>query len=371
MKSIINGKLLIDNKIIENKALLFNERIIGIKDVNDIPKEAELINARGNYVSAGFINAHIHGIMGFDTMDDKGIENISRDIVKTGVTSYLGTTVTSDYETLNRLFKSLPQKDEVKGANFLGIHLEGPYISMDKLGAHKKEYQRKPDIDFIKEHKDLIKMVTFAPEEDVDGSFLKYITENTDIVASIGHTNGSKDEILQAVKRGCKNFTHLFNAMTGIHHRKPGAVSVGLLEDVYVELIPDNIHVDRYLYELILRVKENNKLILISDSMKAAGMKDGKYKLGELDVFVKDNRATLEDGTLAGSILELNKGLSNFIENTSITIENAIDFVSKNPAKMLNLKNVGELKENYDSDICIFNEKINIESVYIKGEKVY
>lgn len=371
MKCILNGKILRDNKIIENKGLLFNDRILGIIDIEKIPKDAEIIDARGNYVSAGFINAHIHGIMGFDTMDEKGIENISKEIIKTGVTSFLGTTVTSDYKTLDNLFDKLPDNKDLKGAKFLGIHLEGPYISMEKLGAHKKEYQKKPDIEFIKKYKDIIKMVTYAPEEDSDGGFLKYLKENTNIVASIGHTNGSKDEILKAVRDGCENFTHLFNAMTGIHHRKPGAVSVGLLEDVYVEIIPDNIHIDRYLYELIVRTKSSDKIIIISDSMKAAGMADGRYKLGELDVIVKDNKATLENGTLAGSILEINTGLKNFIENSSVSIEDAINYVSKNPAKMLKLKDIGELKENYVSDICIFDENINIKSVYAKGIKVY
>lgn len=371
MKAIVNGKILINGEAILGKALIFDEKIHSIVDEKEIDKGIQIIDAKGNYVSPGFINIHIHGIGGFDTMDEDGIQNMSLELVKTGVTSFLASTVTSDYTTLEKLFAKLPEESNICGAKFLGIHLEGPYISKGKLGAHKEAYLKKPDIDFILKHKKNIKMLTYAPEEDSNNEFLKFLVDETNIIPAIGHTDGDKDIILKAVKGGCKIFTHLFNAMTGIHHRKPGAVSVALIENTYIELISDNIHVDPYLYNLVSKMKSRERIILISDSMKAANLIDGSYKLGELDVKVRDGRATLSDGTLAGSIMTLNKGLLNFVNNSNYSIEEAIDFVTSNPAKLLNLDKLGKLQAGYDSDINIFDDNINIKEVYVKGKKVY
>lgn len=309
MKCLINGKIILKNQILENKVLVFDEKIIDIAD--SVPKDCEVIDADGKYISPGLIDIHIHGNMGKDTMDstDESIETISKSIMRHGVTSFLPTTMTMDkehvYDALEVIKKA--QNRKLEGAQVLGAHLEGPFINENYKGAQNEKFIINSKYEFIKEYKDVIKVITYAPEKDIDFDFTREIKRCTDIVLSIGHSNANYDQAKEAINLGVTNITHMFNAMTGLNHRDPGVVGAALTTNVYSELIADTIHINKDLFQFILNNKGKERLILITDSIEAGGLEDGNYSLGGQKVIVKGNEARLENGALAGSVLSLNK----------------------------------------------------------------
>ncbi|MGL6108050.1 N-acetylglucosamine-6-phosphate deacetylase [Romboutsia sp.] len=374
MKAIINGKIVQENSILENKVLLFDEKIVDICDV--APKDCELIDANGKYVSPGLIDIHVHGSNGSDTMDDNddAIPNISKSLCKNGVTSYLPTTMTMDtvdiYKAFDRI--SLAMKSSIGGARVLGAHMEGPFINVKYKGAQNSNFIIKPSYNFVKDYIDSIKIISYAPEMDDDFSFTEEIKEKSDTTLSICHTQCTYELGKKYVEKGVSNITHLFNAMTPLNHREPGIVGLALMTDVYCELIADKIHVNKELFQFVLKTKGKDKVILITDCMRAGCMKDGEYDLGGQKVIVKDNAARLESGSLAGSVLTLNKAVYNFFENTDLGINEAIQLASLNPAKSISVDNrKGSLEIGKDADIAIFDEDMNCHLTIVEGQIVY
>ena len=196
--------------------------------------------------------------------------------------------------------------------------------------------------------------------------------EKTDITLSIGHTNATYDQAKEAFSLGCSHVTHLFNAMTPLNHRKPGVVGAALTSDVFTELIADTIHVNKQLFQFVLDNKGKEKMVLITDSMRAGCMKDGQYDLGGQSVFVKDGAARLESGHLAGSVLTLNKAIYNFLKNTNATVAEVIHMASLNPATSIGVSDrKGSLEIGKDADIAIFDEKMNCYLSIVEGREVY
>ena len=237
MKAIINGKLVTPNGIIRNKVLVFNERVKEIRD--NVPTNCSVIDAKGMYVTPGLIDVHVHGSCGADTMDQTvdAIDLISQGIAKNGVTSFLPTTMTMSREDIYGALDIVREcmNRTLNGAKVLGAHLEGPFINAIYKGAQPERYIIKPSYDFIKEYRDVIKLVTYAPEMDDNYSFTKEVKEKTDITLSIGHTNATYNQAKQAFACGCSHVTHLFNAMTPLNHREPGVVGAALTSDVFTE----------------------------------------------------------------------------------------------------------------------------------------
>ena len=372
MKCIINAKLILDNKIIEGKRLYFDTKIVKITE-EIVYEEAEIIDAKHAYVSAGFIDLHIHGSGGVDVMDasPEALEALSVTLLKTGTTSFLATTMTMSSEAIDKALKNIQlYGSEVSGATILGIHLEGPFINPEKHGAQDKNYIQSPNMSLIEPYMQEIKMITLAPEVSGAERFIKYIKEAyPHIILSIGHSDASYEKSKESFAWGVSHATHLFNAMNPYHHRKPGIVGAVFEGDVTCDIIPDLIHTHPSTLELVHRMKRE-KLIFITDAMRAGCMKCGDYDLGGRSVKVSEGKAVLEDGTLAGSVLKMNDALFNMTQQTSMGVVDVVNAVTTLPAEKLGVKK-GVLKEGYDADIVFFDENFSIVLTIIKGKVKY
>lgn len=378
MKAIINGKIILKDRIIENHALVFSSVIEGIIPKENVSSDWEIIDAEGGYVAPGLIDLHIHGYLGKDVCDceEESIRTISKGLLSNGVTGYLPTTMTVDMKVIREALETCRSlKEESKdwdGSIILGCHAEGPFISESKKGAQDSRYILKPDADFVKEYSDIIKTITLAPETDEnDFSAIRKICRDTDVVVSMGHTSADYETAMNSVNAGVKHVTHLFNAMTPLAHRAPGVVTAAMNADVSCELIVDTFHVDSSLYDLLWKLK-GRKLCFITDCLPAGGLPEGEYTLGGQKIIYKGIVCRLEDGTVAGSILKLNKGVWNVFSNSDIPLYECVNCASLNPATVLGIeKTKGSLEIGKDADIIIANEKFDIKKTIIGGKIKY
>lgn len=378
MKAIINGKIILKDRIIENHALVFSNVIEGIIPKENVSSDWEIIDAEGGYVAPGLIDLHIHGYLGKDVCDceEESIRTISKGLLSNGVTGYLPTTMTVDMKVIRKALETCRSlKEESKdwdGSIILGCHAEGPFISESKKGAQDSRYILKPDADFVKEYSDIIKTITLAPETDEnDFSAIRKICRDTDVVVSMGHTSADYETAMSSVNAGVKHVTHLFNAMTPLAHRAPGVVTAAMNADVSCELIVDTFHVDSSLYDLLWKLK-GRKLCFITDCLPAGGLPEGEYTLGGQKIIYKGIVCRLEDGTVAGSILKLNKGVWNVFSNSDIPLYECVNCASLNPATVLGIeKTKGSLEIGKDADIIIANEKFDIKKTIIGGKIKY
>ncbi len=377
MKCIIGAKILLPDSEVEGKALLFDKKILGIVSEADIPADAEIISAEGCYVAPGLVDVHIHGYLGEDASDGnaEGIRKMAEGVMKNGVTTFLPTTMTVSREELETAFDAVRSlKEESRswnGAYIGGVHAEGPFINASKKGAQAAEHIKNPDADWIIANSDIIKLCTIAPETEGGYEAIKKIRENSDVRVSVGHTEATFEEAMKAFECGATHVTHLFNAQTPLHHRKPGVVGAGLSADIYAELIADTFHVHPGLFSMVAKCK-GDKLVLITDCTRAGGMPDGEYSLGGQPIFVKGIRCLLEDGTIAGSVLKLNEAVKNMREHTSLPLYEIVAAASLNPANAIGLgESKGSLEAGKDADIIITDEKFDIKKTIIQGEIRY
>lgn len=362
----------------KNKLKNYNQDIYNYNGKISFEKGKEIkFENNVKYIVPGFIDQHIHGLLGYDTMDNslEGLLIQSKGLLKEGTTSFFPTTMTSDVHTIDEVLNTIKRaKEEVKGANIIGAHLEGPFINEEKIGAQNPEKIQVLTVDNIKkiENLDVIKMVTYAPELDKDYNFTKFLKENN-IVGSVGHSNATTKEVLDAHKNGLKCFTHLHNGCSGYDHRNPGVVTAAyLLDDTNKEIIADGIHIDKYTLMSTYKNLGYDKINLITDAIRAKGMKDGIYDLGGLEVVKKGMEARLKsNGALAGSVLEMNQAIKNMHNLSECSLEEAFQMASFNQAKLFGLDNKGYIDEGYDFDITCLDEELNVVEVYVKGERVY
>ena len=369
-KAIVNGKLIVDNQVLENRALLFDDRIIGLCPVDEVPQECTQIDVCGAFVMPGFFDIHVHGMGGFDTMDatPEALEVISGEMVKYGVTSFLATTVTDAIDLTKEALENVRQhRASVNGAKCQGVHLEGPFINVKMKGAHNEGYIIPPDVSLFDADADVIKLVTYAPELDTEDQMINW-SKRTGVRLSLGHSNATYKQAMSAFNKGVHSVTHVFNAMRGLHHREPGVVGAVLNSDVYTELIADTIHVNPALFQTLYKHKGSKRLMLVTDCMRAGGLKPGDYMLGSLKVVVDHERVTLPDGTLAGSILTMNHALKYFVSESSQGIQAITPMVGENQAAMLGIDGIGALKPGFWADICIINDKFEVLQTYVNGQ---
>lgn len=373
---IVNGRLLLDNNIVDDKDLLIEDNKIAA--IGKGLSGDNVINADGNYVSPGFIDIHIHGSAGFDTMDGTfdAINAISKSIAKRGTTSFLPTTMTEDKNKIKNAIKNVyKNKNRVEGAEILGIHMEGPFINPKQKGAQDEKFILKPTIDnFIElcsDYLDIVKLVTIAPEIEGSLDLIKFLKEKG-IIVSVGHTDSTYDEVAAGFKAGITHATHVFNAMRGFHHREVGTLGAIFDLDISAELIADGIHSVFPAIRTVLKLKGKKNTNLITDAMMAANLSDGLYQLGGQDVYVKDGAARLKSGVLAGSTLTLDKAVKNILANTDLSLYESVALASYNSAKVIGVHDrKGLIKEGYDADIVIFDDDINIKKTIVGGKIVY
>ncbi len=378
MKAIINGKIILKDRIVENSALIYSDVIEGIIPAENVPEDAEIIDAKGGYVSPGLIDMHIHGYLGKDVCDGKeeSIRTISEGLLANGVTGYLPTTMTVDMKVIRKALevcRGLKEESKTwQGSTILGCHAEGPFISESKKGAQDARYILKPDAAFVKEYADIIKTITLAPETDEnDFAAIREICRDTEVVVSMGHTSADYETAMASVNAGVSHVTHLFNAMTPLQHRAPGVVTAAMNSDISCELIVDTFHVDASLYDLLWKLK-GRKLCFITDCLPAGGLPEGEYTLGGQKIIYKGIVCRLEDGTVAGSILRLNKGVWNVYTNSSIPLYECVNCASLNVATTLGIeKEKGSLEIGKDADIIITDSEFNVQKTIIGGTVRY
>lgn len=378
MKCIINGKVVLKDKVCDNLAVIFDEKIQKIAEVSEInTADYEIIDAKGQYVCPGLVDMHIHGYLGADVSDGDadGIKKMAEGIIKNGVTAWCPTTMTvskKEIETAFDAVREVKNSGEYYGARILGVNSEGPFINPSKKGAQAEEHILRPDADFILSNKDIVKLFTVAPEVDGALDAIEKVAKDGSVLVSMGHTNATFEEANKGIEKGVKHTTHLFNAMTALSHRNPGVVGSALSdENVSVELIADTFHIDKGLFGLIAKIKED-KLCLITDCIRAGGMVDGDYTLGGQPVHKEGIKCLMPDGTIAGSVLELNKAVANVLENTSLEVYEAVNAASLNPAKALGEdKEIGSIEVGKRADFMIADEKFNAKMTILGGEIRY
>ena len=355
----------------------------------DVKIDGEKISKIGNFSSEdgldltglvgmpGLIDMHIHGCGGADTGDatPEALETMSQTLVKNGVTSFCPASMTLSFEELTKIFANIDaMKDKVGGAYIHGANMEGPYIAMSKKGAQNPLYVRNPDKEEFKKLYEgcngAIRVVDIAPECDGGDEFIKEIQPICPV--SIAHTDAGYDEAVHAIELGVRHITHLFNAQSGLHHRKPGVVGaafdVGRANGVRAELICDGFHIHPATLRIAFREMGEDGTVIISDSMKAAGCPDGDYDLGGQPVYVRDGKALLADGTIAASTSNVYKELKNVI-SFGIPEKQAVKSATINPAKAIRVDDkTGSIEEGKLADILVVDKDYNIKLVIVKGE---
>ncbi len=332
-----------------------------------------------DYLIPGLIDLHIHGANHHDVMDANvdGLKIISRSLATEGVTGFLATTMTASVDKIEAALATIPlaMRDE-EGAAILGVHLEGPFITKEKMGAQAGEFIQNPNLDLIdhwqKRAQGMLKIITLAPELSGAIDFIRGL-QVRNIIAALGHTNATFAEANIAIQNDCHYATHLFNAMRSIHQREPGVVAAVLLaEQVFAELIVDGVHLHPAMIELALLCKGKNKLLLVSDAMRAKCLRDGQYELGGQQVSVSNNRAELADGRLAGSILRLPQAIKNLIAYTSCSLIDAIRMASLIPARVLNLERYkGSIDLGKDADLVVLDHELTVKMTMRAGKIIY
>ncbi len=380
MKCFKNATVYVDGEGLKKTTVCFDEKIEKISRCAE--KGAEVIELPENaIVLPGFVDQHIHGAGGSDGMDGTvaDVATIANMVAQEGTTTFLVTTMTQSPENIKKALaavKEYRESNPENGAYVAGVHLEGPFIEAKYKGAQPLEYVAKPDVNVFDEYYaasgNSIRIVTLAPETDGAAELVAHLKE-LGVVASIGHTGAKFADIEKAVSVGASNVTHTYNAQSALHHREIGVVGTAMLMDeLNCELIADTIHVSVPAMRLLIKNKPADKLSLITDAMRAKGMPDGQYDLGGQMVNVTGNEARLADGTLAGSVLRMNRAVQNAVEKVGVPFTQAVDYATINPARMLKLDDkIGSIKVGKSADFTIINEQYDVLMTVRAGKVIY
>ena len=370
---LINANVL-DDKFCLRKADIEIEdgKIVRLEDSLPYKEEDLVVDCAGYTIVPGFVDVHVHGGAGADSSDGdaEGLRNMAKFLLTKGVTSFCPTTMTvSDAEILKALETIRSCMDDKEGAKIVGVNLEGPFISPKKKGAQGDEFIQAPDYDVFKKYYDscggIIKLVDIAPECDVRGDFVEKASKLCTV--SIAHTDCSYDEAKAVFAAGARHLTHLYNAMPGIHHRKPGPIGAASERgDVFAELICDGQHVHESAVRMAFKLFPG-RICLISDALRCCGMPDGQYTLGGQDVFLKGSIAHLADGTIAGSATNLYDCMRTAV-SFGIAEEEAILSATLNPARQLGReREIGSIAVGKLADFIVCDDALNRIAVYLGG----
>lgn len=386
--SLINANIITPVRVIYNGSLQIKEgKIVSINCHTKEFKNSEVIDVEGKYLSPGFIDIHTHGGGGYDFMDGtvEAILKGSQAHLEYGTTSIVPTTLTSTldnlYETLDN-FK-IAKSESAQGPHLIGIHLEGPYFDYDQRGAQDPKYIRDPSPEEymkILNYSDEIVRWTIAPEKPGALELADILSEK-DIIPSIGHSNATHEEVLQAYEHGYNLVTHLYSGMSMTRrinaYRHAGIVeSSYLIDDLFVELIADGIHLPASLLQLAYKTKGPDKICLITDSMRGAGMPEGEYILGNKEtgqmVIVEEGVAKLQNKqSFAGSVATADRLIRTMIDSVNIPIHEAIKMLTLTPARVMKIdKRKGSIQVGKDADLIVFDNQINVSKVFVNGELV-
>ena len=359
-----------------------NGRIAFVGNENGATRSpnASVLDASGKIVSPGFIDTQIVGARGFDAGagSPEAVREVARFCSETGTTSLLVAVGTSPFKKLVQVLRGVADviRKGTDTAEVLGIHLEGPYLSPAKKGAHNPKYIRLPSISelnvILRESANNVILATVAPEVQGAISLIREL-KRRGVVVSIGHSNATYEETLAGIRAGISHATHVFNGMRELHHREPGVLGAVLsCDNMTASLIADGIHVHPAAMKVLVKAKGTDKIVLITDSV-VAGLRNGTYKLAGQDVVLSDGVCTLKSGrSLAGSSLSMNKAVRNMIELVGVPIQDALAMATINPAKAIGIdKRKGSIDIGKDADIIVIDEKINVYATLVKGKAVH
>lgn len=344
----------------------------------EIQADATIIDGTGKYLLPGFIDMHIHGSVRCDAMDasDEGLHTMAASLLREGTTSFLATTMTQSPENIEAALAVLGDfKPTLQEAEMVGVHLEGPFVSKKRAGAQPLEHITPPDMALFRKWQQLsghrIKEITIAPEEPGGMEAVKALHADG-VVVSIGHSDATFDEVVEAVELGVSQGTHLYNQMRPFHHREPGVIgATWLLPEIKAELIADFIHSHPKAVLMAYKMKTAAGIILITDAMRAKGMPYGDYDLGGQLVHVTETGAHLPNGSLAGSVLTMDQAVRNMHQATNCSLEELVQMSSFNAAQQLQMTNKGRLVEQADADAVLLDERLMLVQTVKAGNIVY
>lgn len=395
---IVGGRLVLEDQVLEDGALLLADGRIAYAGPKDfvppvilLPEDKGTIpldscrrfDAGGAWIFPGFIDLHVHGGAGADTMDAEldSLQRIARLHASHGTTGMLATTMTESMDRVKAACHGVKEavaaslRPDWQGAVIHGVHLEGPYINPKRAGAHAPDLMRTPDIaelgDIVSILEDAFKLITLAAELPGGSEALAYL-DRAGVVVSLGHTDATFDQANALFDAGARHLTHTYNAMRSLHHREPGALGAALTRPgVLCELIADGIHVHAAAVKIMIGAKGADEVCLITDAMAACGMPEGEYTLGPKKVIVKDGSCRLEDGTLAGSVLTMDRAVGWVIEEVGVKPWEAARMAAYNPARQLGLhERKGSLQIGKDADVTVLNDRFEAIATFIEGRQL-
>lgn len=389
MLKIVNGRVITDEAIIPNGSILLKDgKIVAIDEKDMEVSDAMTIDAKGQYISPGFIDIHVHGGGGFDFMDgsEDAFLQIAALHAQYGTTSMVPTTLTSDKEGILQtlaLYESAHAKN-TRGAQFLGMHLEGPYFAMNQRGAQDPRYIRNPDPEEYQDilnRSSVVKRWSAAPELPGAITFGKYL-KSKGILPAIAHTDAIYEEVAEAYENGYSLVTHLYSGMSGVTRRNAyryaGVIeSAFAIDELDVEIIADGVHLPPVLLKLVYKIKGPDKIALITDAMRAAGMPPGESVLGNLhsgiNVIVEDGVAKLRDrSAFAGSVATADRLVRTMTQQGGVSLKDAVKMMTLTPARIMGREQQkGSIALGKDADIILFDEHIIIDKTIIGGNIIY
>lgn len=343
------------------------------------PEGVEIVDRPGQWVAPGLVDTHIHGLKNHDVMDNdvEGLKAISEGLLSCGVTSFLPTTLTASKELTSDVVENIGKnKDDMPGAKIRGIYLEGPFFTEKHKGAQNPKYFLDPTADVLEEWQErsggLIRKVALAPERKNAEVFIQYATSH-EVAVALGHSDATYAQAKSAVDAGASVFVHTYNGMSPLNHREPGMVGAALsLDDVWCELICDGNHVHPAAARVVMKSAGKDHVVLITDCMMAGAMPDGNYMLGEFPVIKKEGAVRLENGSLAGSCLELKQSIKNVVDWNNCTPEEAIRMATANPADSVHIEDCcGRILPGHDADFIVLTKDMLLKETYLDGECRY
>lgn len=377
-------RTLITNVRLMTPDVILPERVIVVEDhriaaiTSEAPRQADrVIDGNGLWAGPGLIDIHVHGGEGFDTMDanEMALHGMARFFARHGVTGFYPTTLTAPRSAIRAALESIrtcaPPPD---GARLLGAHLEGPYLNLEQRGAQPETHLRLPDPGEYGEWlaSGVVRLATVAPEQPGVMDFI-YDGIQEGVRFALGHSAADYEQVIAAADAGLDQATHTFNGMGGLHHRRPGTVG-GVLTDgrIYAQVIADGAHLHPAIVKLLVQAKGIGRTVLITDSMRAAGLPDGAYDLGGQMVTVTDGIARTAAGGLAGSTLTMDEAVRNIRDFTGVSLSRALAMASRVPAEAMGLATTkGTLRPGADADIILFDDNLNIQLTMVMGKVAY